>query len=90
MGEGLLNYLRKGETNSNIINKKCFEILHRIVYRTLTTAKYQGSEILSDWMTVLTEYFRSAMSIMTLNEWNDKIGVFKEYINGSFSMNTLP
>lgn len=90
MGEGFSKFLKKCQTNLNLINKKCYESIFRIMLRTLTNAKIHGSDILSDWMMALNLFFHLSEENEVVNERKAKLSEFKEFINGSFSMTTLP
>lgn len=57
MGEGFVNYLNKCIFSKQFINKKVYDIVFRIMLRTVTSQKFQGSDQLSDWMTALTTFF---------------------------------
>jgi hypothetical protein len=57
IGEGLLSYLHKSKSQRDIITKKSADLVYRLAHRTVTAAKLQGSEILADWMALLTSLF---------------------------------
>jgi hypothetical protein len=40
------------------MNPKCYDCLYRLLHRTVTAAKYQGSDILNEWMASLTVLFQ--------------------------------
>jgi hypothetical protein len=54
----------------------------------VTAVKYQGSEMLTDWMMARTVLFQLGEGVASGRK--GKIKEVKEYINGSFSMSTLP
>ncbi len=58
MGEGFSNYLNKCTQFKHLINNKVYDSVYRIMLRTLTSQKFQGSELLLDWMIALTSFFR--------------------------------
>lgn len=57
MGEGFSKFLKRCQTNLNLINKKSYESIYRIIFRTLTNVKIHGSDILGDWMVALNLFF---------------------------------
>jgi hypothetical protein len=73
-----------------MLNRKSYDTLYRLFHRTITSVKYQGSEVLSDWMSALTVFFHFLEDHPAVNERKAKLNELKEYINGSFSMSTLP
>lgn len=85
-----MSYLKKAYENRALINAKCCDSLYRLLHRTVTAAKYQGSEILNDWMLLISALFQFPENEQTINNRKGKLNELKEYINGSFSMNTLP
>lgn len=46
LGEGLLKYLKKSVNQPEIFNKKCYDMIYRLLHRTITSAKHQGSSLL--------------------------------------------
>jgi hypothetical protein len=54
----LHSYLRKAYSSPHLINSKCYDSLFRLLYRTVTAVKYQGSDILTDWMMAITVLFQ--------------------------------
>jgi hypothetical protein len=57
MGEGISGYILKCKANSKLMTKKCYEIIYRLISRTVTSPKFQGSEVLTDWMTAIGQLF---------------------------------
>jgi len=49
--------LHKSKSQKDIISKKSADLIYRLAHRTVTAAKLQGSEILADWMSLLTSLF---------------------------------
>ena len=88
IGEGLLSCLHKSKSQRDMVSRKSADLIYRLAHRTVTAAKLQGSEILADWMALLTSLFELPDSV--LESRAVKLGELREYINGSFSMNTLP
>jgi len=64
IGEGLLSCLHKSRSQKDIISKKSADLIYRLAHRTVTAAKLQGSEILTDWMSLLTSLFELPDSIL--------------------------
>lgn len=58
MGEGVTKYLQSSLQTTLLINQKIYDMVYRIIFRTVTSQKFQGSEALSDWMSALTLFFR--------------------------------
>lgn len=66
MGEGFLGYIKKAvNKNINLMSGRCYDSLYRLLNRTVTAFKYQGSDSLSDWMLCLTALFEIAESDKT-------------------------
>lgn len=57
MGEGFVGYIKKASNDRGLVSGRCFDSLYRILHRTVTAIKYQGSESLSDWMLALNGLF---------------------------------
>lgn len=89
MGEGFLGYIRKAASDKNLINERCFDSLYRLLHRTITAVKQHGSDSLGDWMLALTALFELADGDRSPSR-KTKLNELKEFINGSFAMNTLP
>ena len=58
MGEGFLSYIKKASADKALFSGRCFDSLYRMLHRTVTAIKYQGSECLSDWMLSLSALFQ--------------------------------
>jgi hypothetical protein len=52
-----VGYLKKASADKALFSTRCFDSLYRLLHRTVTASKYQGSESLNDWMLALTALF---------------------------------
>lgn len=55
IGEGLSGYLNKTKEQPTLLTGKSCESLYRLCIRTLTAPKYQGSDLLADWLETITK-----------------------------------
>lgn len=73
MGEGISKFLEHCSETAQVINKKTYDIVYRLLLRTVTSQKYQGSEALSDWMRALTLFFRFPESNQAVSKRREKL-----------------
>jgi hypothetical protein len=77
MGEGFHKYLKKAYLNRALINAKCYDSLYRLLHRTVTAVKYQGSDILLDWMLSITVLFQFPESDQAVSGRKGKLNELK-------------
>jgi hypothetical protein len=90
MGEGVMQYLKKVDEKWSNFNMKCYESVYRLAYRSISNQKYQQENVLADWIEVVSILFGFKVSKELVESRKEKLSELHEFINGSFSMGTIP